>query len=377
MSKPTAAPALRKPKLLELDIVRAIAIFAVVLIHATSSATVEPAEGSLSQILFYCLNLSGSFAVPAFIVLSGVVLFYSYDGKWSGRTALAFYRKRAVSLVIPYLIWAFFYYSYNQYLNTHKFVMEWSVFWRMLRWAEWSYHSYFMLIILQMYVLFPLLMTLVARTAWFRRWMIVVGMAIQAGFYVYRHWFGNVEQADRIAPTYIGYFLIGGAIGLAYPSVKAWVDKRAWLTAGVMITGGGGYMALFLFDRYKHMSAENTWFEVARFVYVIGACLFLMQAGRFLLRKLPRLSVALTSIGICSFGIYLIHPALLSAVAVKTKAPTSILMYDAYTLLLRFGAVFIGSWLLVYLYGKGAALFKKQRATEGKRALEAGKGLSS
>jgi peptidoglycan/LPS O-acetylase OafA/YrhL len=348
----------KKPKLFELDLVRAFAILAVVLIHATSSATVEPAEGSLSQIFFYIVNLSGAFAVPLFIMVSGIVLFYSYDGRWNAKAAGTFYRKRAVSLVIPYLLWALFYYVFYQYLNTRAFAMDWSVFLRMLRWAEWSYHSYFMLIIFQMYVLFPLFMTLTARTSWFRHWLIPLGIAVQAGFYVYGYWFADLSHSDRLAPTYLAYFLIGGAIGLYYLPVKAWLEKNAAVSAAIMLLGGSVYVGLFCLDRYLGITAYLVWYEVSRFVYVIGSALFLMQAGRFLLGRWKRATAWLASIGACSFGIYLVHPSLLSAFTVKWKAPTSIIMYDLYTLL-RFVVIFAGSWLLVYLYGKAANVFKR------------------
>jgi probable poly-beta-1,6-N-acetyl-D-glucosamine export protein len=374
VSNPAAAPVIKKPKLFELDIVRALAILAVVMIHATSSATIEPTEGSFSQIFFYSINLASTFAVPLFILVSGIVLFYSYDGRWSAKAAMTFYWKRAVSLVIPYLIWASFYYAYNQYLNTHKFVMDWSVFLRMLRWAEWSYHSYFMLIIFQMYVLFPVFMTMVARISWFRKCLVPIGIAVQGGFYIYRHWFGAIGHSDRIAPTYMAYFLIGGAIGLYYTSVKAWVERHALLVAVAALLGGCSYVGLFLLNRYKHIQPENTWFEIAWFFYVIAIALFFMQVGRIVLRRFRRTSVWLTSIGACSFGIYLFHPAVLSAYSVKLKAPTSILMYDLYTLNC-FLTVFGISWLAVYLYGRAAAIIRKP-AAKGKSQSSGKSGAS-
>lgn len=370
LSKPAAT---KKTKLLELDIVRALAILAVVLIHGTSSATVEPTEGSASQIMFYILNVGSSFAVPLFIMLSGIVLFYSYEGRWNAKTAMVFYRKRAVSLVIPYFIWALFYFVFNHYINTGKLELDWSVFVSKLGWAEWSYHSYFMLIIFQMYLLFPLFMTLVDRTSWFRKWMIPCGLLIQEGFYVYRHWFSEgIPNTDRIAPTYMAYFLIGGAIGLYYPAVKRWVENHKLLTAAAWLVAGVSYVSLFLFSRYKHMYAENTWYEVLWILYVTAAALFFMQAGRYLLQRLPRLSKPLVSIGVCSFGIYLIHPAFLTLVSVKWKHPTTILMYDLYTFG-RYAAVLVASWLAVYLYGKAAGLFNRRPGVQASKTYSRGR----
>lgn len=368
-----AEAAIKKPKLLELDIVRALAILAVVLIHATSSATIEPTEGSFSQIFFFVVNRASTFAVPLFILISGIVLFYGYDGRWSGRAALTFYRKRAVSLLIPYLVWAFFYYAYNQYLSARTFELDWGVFLRMLRWAEWSYHSYFMLIIFQMYVLFPILMTLTARISWFRKWLIPLGIAVQGGFYMYRYWFGQVAYSDRLAPTYMAYFLIGAAIGLYYPAVKAWVEKNTLLVAATLLLSGSSYVGLHGLSRYMNIYPKSYWYEISWLLYVAAAALFFMQAGRFLLGRSPRVSSWLTSIGVCSFGIYLLHPAILSAYSVNVETPTSILMYDLYTLLC-FITVFGMSWLAVYLYGSCIRLFRRDTAASRGKHHQQGRG---
>lgn len=360
------AAAGRKSKLLELDIVRALAILAVVLIHATSGPRETLQEGSISQAFFFVANVAGAFAVPLFILLSGVVLFYSYDGRWSGRTALQFFKKRAIGLLIPYLVWAFFYYGYNQYISTNGLIVDWAVLWRMLRWAEWSYHSYFMLIIMQMYVLFPLFMTLVHKLPQFRKWLIPLGIAVQGGFYVYKHWFATLSYTDRAAPTYIAYFLIGGAIGLYYGRVKAWMESRwGWVAAGWLVCGTA-YVGLLVLNQYMSITPNHVWFELAWFCYVIASALFFMQAGRWLLGGPQRLYGALASMGACSFGIYLLHPAILTAYSIKVQAPSTILLYDLYVLAC-YVTIFGGSWLVVYVYKKVAEQIKLHWTTKGRR----------
>src|SRR5438105_649855 len=67
----------KKPKIVEIDIIRAIAILAVVVIHGTSNAVMLPL-GTVSQAVFFAVNRLSHFTVPVFIWVSGLVLFYSY-----------------------------------------------------------------------------------------------------------------------------------------------------------------------------------------------------------------------------------------------------------------------------------------------------------
>jgi len=109
---------MKRPKILEMDIVRSIAILAVVLIHTTADATMSLPKGSISQIIVFAVNEASQFAVPVFIFISGIVLFYRYYDSWDFKAlAWSFYRKRIGSVLIPYLIWSFFYYIFYQWLH--------------------------------------------------------------------------------------------------------------------------------------------------------------------------------------------------------------------------------------------------------------------
>ncbi len=80
-----ASQLVRKEKLHELDYVRSFSILAVLMIHVTADATVMLAVDSLPWRGYVSLNKLSNFAVPAFIILSGIVLFYRYNNDWSLR----------------------------------------------------------------------------------------------------------------------------------------------------------------------------------------------------------------------------------------------------------------------------------------------------
>ena len=85
---------LSRPKLTEIDIIRAIAIIAVLVIHGTSGATQLPL-GTGSHAVFFILNKASLFTVPLFIWISGVVLFYTYYDRWEPGNVAGFLDKTA------------------------------------------------------------------------------------------------------------------------------------------------------------------------------------------------------------------------------------------------------------------------------------------
>lgn len=86
----------QKERIPQLDIFRAIAIFAVLAIHATSRTLAETLGTNMFH-PFLFINKFSQFAVPSFIFLSGFVLFYNYiDRPLGGKTLGKFYTRRSV-----------------------------------------------------------------------------------------------------------------------------------------------------------------------------------------------------------------------------------------------------------------------------------------
>ena len=110
-----------------LELFRGLAILAVLMIHVTSYPVVTLPMHSALYPLYHIVNTFSHFAVPAFIFLSALVMFYQYDDarkhNWS-----SFYFKRFQVIAIPYLLWSIFYYALVIHIEGKTIGESWSVF---------------------------------------------------------------------------------------------------------------------------------------------------------------------------------------------------------------------------------------------------------
>lgn len=140
-----------KTRLWELDLLRILAAFSVIMIHV-SAAYIEKLS------LAYYLNQFVRYAVPLFIIMSGLLIHWSNNNK-SLLTTRLFYRQRFRHVITPYIIWTIFYTFFAIYLGHYPLLTRDSllILGNNLLWGTGCYHLYFMVIIFQLYLLYPLL----------------------------------------------------------------------------------------------------------------------------------------------------------------------------------------------------------------------------
>jgi peptidoglycan/LPS O-acetylase OafA/YrhL len=183
-------------------------------------------------------------ARDAFFFVSACMLTYAYaDLKRSGLPR--FYRRRFVSVGIPYLCWTLIYYLST--MPVAHYPSAGQALWALphLLYAGY-YHLYFLIVIMQFYLVFPLVLWLLRRTAGHHGLLLAALVAIQFLLVTAMHW--NVLPpglrgvwAQREAPTYVLY-LIGGAIVAAHLSqVHDWLCRNARLV--VLFTLGSAIAA--------------------------------------------------------------------------------------------------------------------------------------
>lgn len=340
---------MRKERIDEINFVRAIAIFAVLLIHVSSSARVTAEWGSKSYPIYLLANQLGQFAVPLFIFISGLVLFYQYFDTWTWKQAIPFYKKRLKYIVVPYLIWSVFYYFFYQVLRQQELAFDLSKFLYNLAWGRSGYHLYFMVIIIQFYLVFPLLITLMRKLKFTAVHLILIGIVVKGIFYYFHHWVEPINHAAALLPNYIIFFCVGGAIGILYKSFKA-KSEHLWWTFALAIAIGFFYSILLITSN----SGVVFWGPMYVVLYQLYAVLIgisLLWIGQKLSGSITISSRLLYAFGAASFGIYFVHPAVLSLWRTLYKPEITGAMYHLYnigTMLL----VLTIPWGIVYLLRK-------------------------
>ena len=138
---------MKKQRINELDFLRTVAFFAVVLQHVLGAyirRDVQPWEKAALSALFFATK----FAVPAFVFVSGMVLFYTHYEKLNYRK---FIFKRIKDIIIPYIIFSvlcYFYYTPSVNRNIWGLIKSVAL-------GEAAYHLWYVVMIFQFYLLLP------------------------------------------------------------------------------------------------------------------------------------------------------------------------------------------------------------------------------
>lgn len=145
-------------RLREFDFVRAFAALSVIAIHVTAGYVATSQLG-------YVWNQLMRYAVPLFVMLSGFLLFYVDLGR-APLSYWQFLRVRFQKIILPYALWTAIYFLYttrhdwSAWLH-HDPMTPLFLFTKQLVTGTGYVHLYFLLIMVQLYILYPFL----------KRWM--------------------------------------------------------------------------------------------------------------------------------------------------------------------------------------------------------------
>jgi peptidoglycan/LPS O-acetylase OafA/YrhL len=291
----------------EIDLIRLLTFTAVISVHSLAF-TQQPANAVAGGFMMLL-----QFGREVFFAITGFVLVYSAAGK--NVRPLSFWRRRVPYVAVPYLVWSAIYYEVN--VRQSHGGWSWATFGHDLIYGGAEYHLYFLVVTLQLYLAFPLLVRFLRATA--KRAgtvLVLVGAANLAWFAVLQYagaggWI--FSRAYELLPTYSIYVLAGGYAALHRDTLDRYLV--AYPRRILALSGVAGAIALSVYAWQLGWMAPrvaNAVTQPAMVASSLAAVLALsVLARRWVAVGLPwRRAVVIGSE--ISFGVYLAHPLILT-----------------------------------------------------------------
>lgn len=297
-----------KDRLVYADILRFVAIFAVVVLHISARALVKAHPYSPVWWSGNLLDSLSRWSVPVFVMISGALLL----GTSKTESVSAFLKRRFSKILIPFFFWSGIYLLFRWRILHEK--LDAVTILQNLTKEPAFYHLWFMYVILGLYLITPLLRLLLkaageADLKYFLWLWAIFTCALPLVSNLTG--FGLGIPMDFVA-GYIGYFVLGHCLHQRQPMSKGLLTGLFGLGAALTIGG------TWLLTLKKH-----GWLDQVLFSY-FSPNVVLMAIAVFGLFQAQRYSDKFTTspwlgrLSGCSFGIYLCHPLLL-ALALNTR----------------------------------------------------------
>jgi len=258
-----------------------------------------------------------------FLLLTALVLTYNY-----GRRPLKagrFWRRRFWLVLPAYIAWSAIYYA----ADGHSRGAFPGAFLRDLLNAGARYHLYFLLVSMQIYLLFPLIRWVLKKTERYHAWLLLAALAYQAWltvglhYKVGRHGNGLLAQFLNGAglgywiDTYVLYVVAGALAGWHFEQLCAFTRRHlrsGWRVAAVAGVGLAAGLGVFLIETEVYGATPNNASAVFQPVVIVEALAFgwaLLGAGLLWSDRGAPFRKFAAAGSASSFGIYLAHPLVL------------------------------------------------------------------
>lgn len=365
----------------EIQFARAIAIFAVLAVHSTSTGVGFTEHSSAAFSIYTFFNYAGKLGTPTFIFLSSFILFYTYyHRKLTVDLFKKFYKKRMLYILVPYLVFSIFYFAISSYLNTTvgvPFISSEALpnFLIAFFTGDAFFHLYFVFVSVQLYLMFPFILYLFQRFAVIRRFAIPIGILIQWTWVTLNSEIFQYANKSSISLSYFMFYFFGAFLGVYYEKISEWILdwRKSWPGLTTVFIAYLSMVFIYVSINYLTLTSQASFsnriheFAWSTHAFTAAAALFIF-VHLMRLWKLPRIKYFLTEIGTVSFGFYLIHPFFL--LLLRQLLPSGDpLIFHAWQLI-SMVVTFFASWLIVrtffdfvphswIVFGKGNKIFRQ------------------
>lgn len=279
------------------DFLRILAAFFVIFSHSTDRFVLYTVlKGSTAWNVIYYMNTLSRVAVPIFVILSGYLLL----NKDKIQTVKAFYYRRFSRVLYPFIIWLIIYYGWTVYWDQRKLTFD---FIMQTLWHGDLWHLYFLVIILELYLITPLLEHFNATKNRKKQTLLfwsLLALSVLCSILVVFH----IDVKNTSLTMFIPY------IGIFYAGYYLRDVKITKIKAGVCFTL---YFLLAFITNYIAKGDMNSFIVFNTSLTLLPMTIFLFLGFKNIhqLFNGEKVSEQLTKIivftGRSTFGIYLLH----------------------------------------------------------------------
>ncbi len=294
---------------LPVDLIRAVAVFLVLLLHAAAEpviAQLPPTEAWR----WWAAHGYDSLArpcVPMFVMLSGALLLA--PGKHEDLPS--FFRKRLGRIGLPFLFWAAVHFAWRLWVQHEPLTLIGVA--RNLVEGSPYFHFWFIYMLLGLYLVTPGLRALLAAASTATlRYLLALWFIATAGVPLLARWTGvNLGSSGMLTLTgFVGYFVLGAYLRNHLPRLRTaallWLLGLGWtvLATWRATVAANGHLDTFY---YEYLSANVI-------LAAIGAYSLLAAVPvQSLALRWPRATRTVDVIGADSFAIYFVHVLVLKS----------------------------------------------------------------
>jgi peptidoglycan/LPS O-acetylase OafA/YrhL len=298
----------------EIQILRGIAILAVIAIHTSAYYTTIGQWSPLAVVAFFT-DIFFGFAVPLFLFISGFILSIKYYEHYSIKK---FYKNRVASVLPPFILFSLIIIALD--IVWHGPIPTDQVILRLGLFDAISYYFY-IAIILEIYILYPIIIKCYraferkGKAVHFVLIMLLIQLTYNFVDFYYissivgiGSWYWIIEQ--RIFLSSFFYFILGIYIWRNYGKFNGWIRSLSWikvLIPAVTISIIIGALSAFYYNIVSDIKMIIMADAITKPIFCILIFILCFKLTYWIVINSKKANRIMTSVGNFSFGIFLVH----------------------------------------------------------------------
>jgi peptidoglycan/LPS O-acetylase OafA/YrhL len=248
----------------------------------------------------------------AFLFVSACMLTYSYREHLKVELR-SYCSRRFMAVGVPYLCWTLIYFLYLLPTSHDSVATAFGHLGYLF--ATGYYQLYYLIVLMEFYVVFPLLVVLLRRTIGHHGKLLVVCGVAQALIVSLMHW-GVLPHwmrgfwASREVTSYVFYLMAGMVIALHLDDVQHWLREHVALILGFTVASAGVAEIWYFLSAHHVVSwlgSDSDPFQPIVIPFNVGAIASIYLLGMWLVshRRTTRTRAMVQSGSDNSYGVYL------------------------------------------------------------------------